>query len=563
MKKSLFLLTIILWSCANVFAQEELPHHYSKYNLEIKTNANKSGTQEASEVVTEKGATWLRLYFEEVELGANGKLTITSLLDGATQTLTANTLKEWKNSTAYFNGDKVRVTLTSGAKSGAIRLKVNELEVGEKSSTKTQCGSSDDRRASSDRAIGRIMPIGCTGWIIRNGKLVTAGHCATSRAQLIEFQVPKSNSGGSVVHPGPEDQYPIGNFVTEYTGASTDWAVFTASANSQTGKTPIQAQGKSYNVVQSNPGSTIRITGYGVDTGRDNQTQQTHSGPLSSSTNTFVRYRTDTEGGNSGSPIIDEASGNAVGVHGYGGCSRSGGSNYGVRATVSNFWRAMGLSGGGGCSDGDQVNVTFRNSTNCSLSFYRNGSSQFTISAGQSRQVSTTVGTNWQARNSGQNVDSFTINCNSTTYTASGNCGGSGDICAGVAPWRSGVSYSAGDRVTYRGYLYEKRSGRGWNRIGRCGSRALTESVTEGGVETEAFENQKFTVAPNPVAGGEIEIFLPPTVDASYEIIDLLGKTIQKGSAENTINVSGLKRGVYMIKISSEGKNQIQRIIKK
>lgn len=45
---------------------------------------------------------------------------------------------------------------------------------------------------------------------------------------------------------------------------------------------------------------------------------------------------------------------------------------------------------------------------------------------------------------------------------------GGGDICDGVPPYRSGVSYSIGSRVTFRGYLFERVVG-GWNRIGQCG----------------------------------------------------------------------------------------------
>ncbi|WP_159090645.1 RICIN domain-containing protein [Aquimarina aquimarini] len=316
--------------------------------MEIKSSDNqgKNNSQIITQIISEKGAIWLRLFLTNVNLGNNSTLTITSVLDGATQTLTSRTIKEWKNTTAYFNGDKVIMKLTIAPGEAAIGFTIAELGVGEKDpEVKSQCGSADNRVGSNDAAIGRIVPIGCTGWIISNGRLVTAGHCVGSRAQLIEFNVPKSNSGGSIVHPGPEDQYPIGSFVTDYVRGrpETDWAVFTASANSQTGQTPIQAQRKSFNVVQSAPSSNITITGFGTDTGRDNQTQQTHTGPLSSVNNTFVRYRTDTTGGNSGSPIIDTATGNAIGVHAYGGCSGSSGSNFGERATIPAFWNAMGL----------------------------------------------------------------------------------------------------------------------------------------------------------------------------------------------------------------------------
>ncbi|WP_108866997.1 M12 family metallopeptidase [Aquimarina aquimarini] len=50
-----------------------------------------------------------------------------------------------------------------------------------------------------------------------------------------------------------------------------------------------------------------------------------------------------------------------------------------------------------------------------------------------------------------------------------GDGGGGNDICDGVAPYSSSQTYRTGDRVTYRGYLYERTS-RSWRRIGPCGS---------------------------------------------------------------------------------------------
>ncbi|MDH7448160.1 T9SS type A sorting domain-containing protein [Aquimarina sp. 2201CG14-23] len=328
---------------------DELARHYSPYNVTLKSDSGiqKNGIETVTQEVSEKGATWLRLFFKDVNLGNNSTITITSQLDGATQILTSSTIKNWNNSSAYFNGDAVTVTLSIASSDRSVGVNISELSVGELDPTiKSQCGSNDDRVDSNDAAIGRIVPIGCTGWIITNGRLVTAGHCVGSRAEIIEFNVPKSNPDRTIVHPGPEDQYPIGNFVSPYPNSpsqANDWAVFEGFANSQTGLTPILGQGASYNVVQDAPGSNITITGFGTDTGIDNQTQQIHTGPLSSTTNTFVRYRTDTTGGNSGSPIIDTATGNAVGVHAYGGCSGSGGSNSGERATIPAFWNAMGL----------------------------------------------------------------------------------------------------------------------------------------------------------------------------------------------------------------------------
>ncbi|MEW7290688.1 trypsin-like peptidase domain-containing protein [Aquimarina sp. 2304DJ70-9] len=379
----LFCMTLMLLPATNFAQTEPLLQHDITVGLTMKSDIKKSNSpQVITETVSENGAIWLRLFFKDVNLGNKSTLTITSDLDGASQVLTSKTIKTWNNSSAYFNGDKVTVTLTVAPGESAVGLNISELSVGDHDpTTKSQCGSTDDRVDSADNAIGRIVPIGCTGWIITNGKLVTAGHCVGSRAQIIEFNVPKSNPDRSIVHPGPEDQYPIGNFISPYPGNSSqanDWAVFTASANSQTGQTPIQAQGKSFNVVRSDPGSNITITGFGTDTGIDNQTQQIHTGPLSSVNNTFVRYRTDTTGGNSGSPIIDTATGNAIGVHAYGGCSGSGGSNSGERATIPAFWDAMGLDGGPGpgtdeCT-GDVSSFPFSESFESNLGQWKNTS---------------------------------------------------------------------------------------------------------------------------------------------------------------------------------------------
>jgi hypothetical protein len=61
-----------------------------------------------------------------------------------------------------------------------------------------------------------------------------------------------------------------------------------------------------------------------------------------------MRYRTDTTGGNSGSPVIDDATNVAVGVHTHGGCTSSGGNNSGTSLFSAAFWAAVDM-GAGGC----------------------------------------------------------------------------------------------------------------------------------------------------------------------------------------------------------------------
>jgi hypothetical protein len=290
-------------------------------------------------------APWLRLTFSEAELGSGSYLTVTSVQDGAQQRLDAAGIAEWYNTSAYFNGDAVEVALHVAPGDDAVFVRMREVIVGELGGPESQCGPTDDRIASNDPKAGRILSVGCTGWLIHDDKVVSAGHCLQSGAATLQFNVPLSTPGGGLQHPGPEDQYSVDSSSRVFVngGIGNDWGVFRVFDNTQTGQQPSAAQGDHFFVRQDLTPPTIRITGYGVDGGTANQTQQTHFGPNAGSSGTTMRYQTDTTGGNSGSPVIDEATGDAVGVHTHGGCSTSGsGSNSGTSLFNTAFWNAVG-----------------------------------------------------------------------------------------------------------------------------------------------------------------------------------------------------------------------------
>jgi V8-like Glu-specific endopeptidase len=215
----------------------------------------------------------------------------------------------------------------------------------------TICGA-DDRSISSDRRSGRLMPVGCTGWLIGDGLALTAGHCIKiSRLNFIEFQVPASQEDGKVVSADLDDQYPIINKTSikkEYNGnLGHDWAVLEIGPNSNTGDLPGVRQSGHFKLSRLAKPSSVRITGFGVDdelpgsTGwrnKDNQTQQTHAGRVTkregtATTGSYLQYSVDTMGGNSGSPIIDVDTDIAVGIHTNGGCMPDGSQgNHGTSA---------------------------------------------------------------------------------------------------------------------------------------------------------------------------------------------------------------------------------------
>jgi hypothetical protein len=322
------------------------------------TNASDQREVIYSTVVREPGVAWLRLKFDEATLGAapaGGESTIlrvTSLLDKAVQTMTAEHLRQWRDSTAYFNGDGVRVELLADPGAAVSRLVMTGALAGvHPSPPESICGPVDDRMLSDDPRTGRLIPIGCTAWLIDdpNHCFLTAGHC-TGAADVVEFNVPLSTSGGSLQHPGPEDQYavdPVSMQTNGGQGVGNDWGYFGCFPNTQTDLTAYEAQGDFF-VLEFPPpvsGQTIRITGYGTTSSpvppQWNQAQKTHTGPFVTSSGTTVQYQTDTTGGNSGSPVINDDTGEAIGIHTHGGCDSGGGQNSGTGVNIAALQTAL------------------------------------------------------------------------------------------------------------------------------------------------------------------------------------------------------------------------------
>ncbi len=315
-------------------------------------------------------ASWLRLRFDQWELGPDSYLLITAHEDGSRQRLDAGTLPLWHNTSAYFNGSAVTLELHAAPTDPQAFIHLNEILIGTPDGITNWpivatplpasiCGTTDERTRSNDRAIGRITDANpvtsrwafCTGWIIANGAHLTAGHCADPLSDfgILEFNVPASDADGSVNFAAADDQYPIDSSSATFhnNGRGDDWAVFGVYTNSNTGLYPVQAQEAFYRLAMpadADPQS-LRTTGFGVDgpapcfgdrnlagcstaaQNSDNKVQQSNAGNYLGETGSpndiYIEYQVDTQPAGSGSPVLSRTTtvSMAVAIHTTGGCT--------------------------------------------------------------------------------------------------------------------------------------------------------------------------------------------------------------------------------------------------
>ncbi len=92
---------------------------------------------------------------------------------------------------------------------------------------------------------------------------------------------------------------------------------------------------------------------------------------------------------------------------------------------------------------------------------------------------------------------------------------------------------------------------------------SLTASGSARGDETaRAPERQPLEMYPNPIKGSTLYISIADT-SVDYAIMDLLGKQITQGKASgNTIDVSNLPSGVYLIRFTYDNQQVTKRLVK-
>lgn len=314
-----------------------------------KASAMNSRNTEFKKVIEFEDASTTRFLFSEVKLGQGNYLRIDFPYKKKPLFLNDRIIKGFGNGTPYLRGGKFRLSIVLKNKSRFGGLKIAQIEANRPSNKmkrRTIC-EGDDRVASDEKKMGRMMRDtkgngGCSGGMFSKTCLITAGHCL-STTKIVEFQVPESSESGSPNPAEPEDQYAKVEVIdTENEGPGQDWLVARYDANPITGKFPGEAQGfYEVNADELNKGDMVRITGYGIERKEKikSQTQQTNAGELIKF-EPALRYRVDTEPGNSGTPVVDEATNSIIGVHTHGGCGNNSGSNQGTSVHFSERFQA-------------------------------------------------------------------------------------------------------------------------------------------------------------------------------------------------------------------------------
>ncbi len=327
-------------------------------------------------VSTKESAPWIRLRFEDVNLSNNSYIKIVSQQDGDIQYFNASSVSVWKNQTAFFKGEGADVFLFVAPGDKGITLKISEMTIGDfygEQPPVDLCGADNRVSSSYPYVDGRILPIGCTGFITAGGFYLTAGHCVNVSSydlQVIQFNVPQSLCDGTLVPCAVEDQYPIiySSRVWQEGGTGDDWGIFNCGTNSNTNLTPAEAQRAYYHLSRNLNPANIQIRGFGTDhtpsgcTGyynSDSQTLQYDIGDnlgeyFNGSNDVYWEYLVDTEGGNSGSAIMSSGvSGvysTAIGIHTHGGCNPPNQGNKGTsfeaddtEAAMNHYWQTQSI----------------------------------------------------------------------------------------------------------------------------------------------------------------------------------------------------------------------------
>ena len=93
--------------------------------------------------------------------------------------------------------------------------------------------------------------------------------------------------------------------------------------------------------------------------------------------------------------------------------------------------------------------------------------------------------------------------------------------------------------------------------------QVVARSLADVTLSSTSFDNiDGLTMYPNPLSGNTLYLTSTANADMSVQIFDLLGKEVVKANViNNTVNVAKLTAGVYVVKITEEGKTATRKLV--
>ena len=304
-----------------------------------------------SETIISSGAEFLRIHFKRFNLPDGDYLTISSP-DGAdfwtyTGKGPRGTGEFWSFS---VDGDTAIVELHSGNRieKGRARrygLTVDRIAHGtlplddEGPIAKIICGTDGRRDAAcytsiNTRPVARLSfqsggsSFVCTGWLVagsNSSTMLTNNHCVANQTEVstvqARFNYQRTTCGGTTT--ASFTTYAGGTFLR--TSSSLDYTLLTLQGNPEatwgeyTATSKLPTTGLLINFPQ-HPGGNVKRVGFWKDSA---QTQRCDvaavGGSFGYASGSQMSYSCDSEGGSSGSPIMDAGTGRIIGLHHLGG----------------------------------------------------------------------------------------------------------------------------------------------------------------------------------------------------------------------------------------------------
>jgi V8-like Glu-specific endopeptidase len=308
-----------------------------------------------AETIVSPGAKFLRLHFQKFNLPDGDFLTVSSPDGSEFWTYTGRgpqgTGEFWSFS---VDGDVAVVELHTGDRIEKGRARrygasIDRIAHGTEPlfdddvEAKVVCGT-DGRRDAACYSTINTRPVArlsfqsggssyvCTGWLVagsNSSTMITNNHCFTTQSEVntvqARFNYQRTTCGGSTT--ASYTTYAGGTFLK--TSSTLDYTLFTLQGNPEatwgeytaTTKTPTVAM--AINLPQHG-GGNLKTVGYWKDSAQTLRCDVAATGgSYGYTTGSQMDYSCDTEGGSSGSPIMDGGTGRIIGLHHLGGVGGS------------------------------------------------------------------------------------------------------------------------------------------------------------------------------------------------------------------------------------------------